>query len=70
MGIDITQWRQRIGLNSQPLRSISRLDTLKIGSISLFIRVLLFLLLATQCVETNGKRIWISPTGFFPDPSL
>ena len=53
MGIDIVQWRMRIGLNSQPVRSISHLDTLKIGKPSLFIRVLLFLLLAAQCVEIN-----------------
>lgn len=53
MGVDIDQWRQRIGMFKQPWKSVYRLDTLMLGRMSLFISVLLFTLLAAQCVEMN-----------------
>ena len=53
MGIGIDQWKQRIGLFSQPNKQKLRLDTSCISGISLYIRIALFLLLAAQCIEMN-----------------
>ena len=55
MGIRTAQWRARIGLFSQPIKSKVHLQTLTITSkyLSLGIRFMLFLLLVTEGVESN-----------------
>ena len=55
MGISVEQWRQRIGTFSQPVRCSSAFPHLIVRStyISLGIRILLFLMLVTQGVESN-----------------
>lgn len=53
MGIDTVLWRARIGAFTQPVKRRSFYPVLVIGNVSLGIRVLLFLLLAMQCVELN-----------------
>ena len=55
MGIGVEQWRQRIGTFSQPVRCSSAFPHLIVRSqyISLGIRILLFLMLVTQGVESN-----------------
>lgn len=51
--MDIGLWRARIGTFTQPFKRRLITPVLVIGNVSLGIRVLLFLLLAMQCVETN-----------------
>ena len=53
MGIDIVFWRVRIGTFIQPAKCHSRIPVLTITGMSLYIRTLLFLLLAVYGVETN-----------------
>ncbi|XP_053388271.1 uncharacterized protein LOC128551438 [Mercenaria mercenaria] len=53
MGISTEVWRARIGSFSQPNKCKNRLDTLKLGNISLCIGICLFFLLVAQCVESN-----------------
>ena len=53
MGIDICQWRCRIGCFSQPVRVKSHIQTLKITSVSIAIRIVLFLLLVVYGIEAN-----------------
>lgn len=53
MGINIELWRVRIGSFSQPgNHKLPKLQTLKSKHAGLYIRLVLFLLLAAQCIET------------------
>ena len=53
MGVDINTWRGRIGCFSQPVKVKEHLQKLKLKHVMLCIRIVLFALLAAQCVETN-----------------
>ena len=53
MGISTELWRARIGCFVQPQKCKVHLRGIKLGSLSLSIRILLFTLLAVHCVETN-----------------
>ncbi|MEW8546813.1 MAG: hypothetical protein AB2693_25140 [Candidatus Thiodiazotropha sp.] len=53
MGITLEQWRAVIGCFSQPVKSVSRLKTLKMKYVSLSVRVLLFYLLVVEGIESN-----------------
>ena len=53
MGVDIVLWRVRIGTFIQPVKCRSRIPVLTVSGMSLYIRALLFLLLAVYGVETN-----------------
>ena len=53
MGIEIELWRARIGSFSQPIKCKTLLSVLRVKSVSLCIRILLFLLLVVNGVETN-----------------
>lgn len=53
MGIDINQWRARIGCFSQPVKKCVHIQTLKIKHISFALRLVLFLLLVVQGIESN-----------------
>ena len=59
MGIDIYQWRARIGCFSQPVKKTIHMLTLRIKHVTIAIRILLSLLLVVQGVESNpgpGER--------------
>lgn len=57
MGIDINQWRARIGCFSQPVKKFIHIQTLKIKHVSFALRLVLFLLLVVQGIESNpGPR--------------
>lgn len=59
MGVDVSLWRARIGLFFQLVKpkSYTAVLTVESGSVSLCIRILLFMLLTMQCVELNpGPR--------------
>ena len=53
MGIDISQWRARIGCFTQPLKIKLHIQTIKVKNVLFVIRLLLFLLLVVQGIETN-----------------
>ena len=53
MGIDVDTWRGMIGSFSQPVKVKKHLQTLKLNNVMLCIRIVLFALLAAQCVEKN-----------------
>lgn len=53
MGINIEQWRCRIGTFSQPIRCKVATPTLKLKYVSLSIRILLFFMLVVEGVEAN-----------------
>ena len=53
MGDDLDTYRCRIGTFSQPCRCRSGAESLHVYRISMFIRIVLFFLLAIYCVETN-----------------
>ena len=53
MGVEIELWRARIGSFSQPIKCKTLWSVLRVKSVSLCIRILLFLLLAVNGVETN-----------------
>ena len=53
MGIDVRQWRARIGCFSQPIKTANPMKTLRLRHVSLAIRALLFLLLVVQGLESN-----------------
>ena len=53
MGIDISQWRARIGCFTQPLKIKLHIQTIKVKNVSFVIRLLLFLLLVVQGIEMN-----------------
>ena len=53
MGVDISQWRARIGCFSQPAKTVVHMQVLRIGNVSFAIRALLLLLLVVQGVESN-----------------
>ena len=55
MGVDIVLWRVRIGTFIQPVKCRSRIPVLTVSGMSLYIRALLFLLLAVYGVETNPE---------------
>jgi regulator of replication initiation timing len=67
MGISIEAWRAKIGTFSQPVKKIFHMNTLKPRHISLCIRVVLFLMLITQCVVPNPGpgpgTSWRAPSG-------
>ena len=57
MGIDICQWRARIGCFSQLVKKCIHIQTLKIKHVSFALRLVLFLLLVVQGIESNpGPR--------------
>lgn len=57
MGIDSDQWRARIGCFSQPVKKVVHIQTLKIKHVSFALRLVLFLLLVVQGIESNpGPR--------------
>ena len=51
--IEIALWRARVGTFSQPIKCRTALPVLRITGVLLGVRVLLFLLLAVNGVETN-----------------
>ena len=55
MGVTVEQWRAKIGSFLQPVKSKTRLDTLKcnVKSLTLAIRLLLFFLLVAEGIEAN-----------------
>ena len=53
MGRDISQWRARIGCFTQPLKITLHIQTIKVKNVSFVIRLLLFLLLVVQGIESN-----------------
>ena len=53
MGIEISLWRARVGSFSQPIECKSVFPVLKVCGVLLCVRVVLFLLLAVNGVETN-----------------
>ena len=68
MGISITEWRARIGSFSQPQSAsrctFSKTSVLNAKSITLCLRIALFLILIAQCIEPNpgpgrsGKQLF------------
>ena len=53
MGIEIALWRARVGTFSQPIKCRTALPVLRITGVLLGVRVMMFLLLAVNGVETN-----------------
>ena len=53
MGIEISLWRARVGTFSQPIKCKTTFPVLRVNGVLLCVRVLLFLLLAVNGVETN-----------------
>lgn len=58
MGLSLELWRVRIGCFSQPIKVKTSFETLKLRQIPLCIRLCLFLILVSQCIEPNT-----GPTG-------
>ena len=57
MGVDLCLWRARIGTFSQPFKSKISIAKLNLYHVGLCLRILLFAILAAQCVERNpGPR--------------
>ena len=52
-GIELSLWRARVGTFSQPIKCKTTFPVLRVNGVLLCVRVLLFLLLAVNGVETN-----------------